>query len=137
GSARIYPHEIPGTIERRGQQTRGDETLSRNEFQRSVRVSIIKRATKSLQIDKSRTLTAEEGQVLCDPCNKVKTAQDVINIAKAKRIEARHLGDRDPRTAKIAQRPKVPRSSSKLDSIRVLGSALKRQGFIPAKEAAE
>src|SRR6185312_16683033 len=136
-------------------------------FQRSVRVSIIKRATKSLpsgfsyvccercgmdargrfvvdhidpdalQIDKSRTLTAEEGQVLCDPCNKVKTAQDVINIAKAKRIEARHLGDRDPRTAKIAQRPKVPRSSSKLDSIRVLGSALKRQGFIPAKEAAE
>src|SRR6185312_17094844 len=102
GSARIYPHEIPGTIERRGQQTRGDETLSRNEFQRSVRVSIIKRATKSLpsgfsyvccercgmdargrfvvdhidpdalQIDKSRTLTAEEGQVLCDPCNKVK-----------------------------------------------------------------
>lgn len=36
--------------------------------------------------------TLENARVLCSPCHKEKTADDVNRIAKAKRVEARHLG---------------------------------------------
>jgi hypothetical protein len=56
-----------------------------------------------LEIDKTRKLTADDGRFLCHPCHKVKTADDVAVIAKAKRVEARHLGIVTPK-AKIASR---------------------------------
>lgn len=45
-----------------------------------------------LEIDKSTKLTADDGKFLCHPCHDEKTKVDVKVIAKAKRIEARHLG---------------------------------------------
>ena len=92
----------------------------RREFTRSIKVSIIKRATKNgvvycegcgslakrfdidhtipdgMMIDKSRKLTADDGQLLCsggkDTCHGKKTPDDVAAIAKSKRIEAKSIG---------------------------------------------
>lgn len=36
--------------------------------------------------------TFENSRLLCIPCHKDKTKDDVARIAKAKRVEARHLG---------------------------------------------
>lgn len=36
--------------------------------------------------------TLENCQLLCEPCHAEKTKQDVANIARAKRREAKHLG---------------------------------------------
>lgn len=108
--------------------------MSRREFTKPVRVEIIRRAevptgfrceecgcivasgevdhkdADGLQIDKTRKLTAEDGQFLCIPCHREKTRNDVKVIAKAKRIEARHLGATTPKQ-KIASRgfPRKPR----------------------------
>jgi hypothetical protein len=53
---------------------------------------------EALILDKSRKLTADDGKMLGrDCCHRApggKTAQDVTNIARAKRREARHLGIR-------------------------------------------
>jgi len=47
----------------------------------------------ALEIDKSRKLTAEDGRLLgVECCHKPKTAIDVKVIAKAKAVEAKHLG---------------------------------------------
>ncbi len=46
----------------------------------------------AMQTDKSKPLTAAEGQLLCLPCHDEKTKADVADIAKAKRVEAAHLG---------------------------------------------
>lgn len=131
---------------------------NRREFKRSVKVAIIKRATKelpsgfryaacekcgmdcrgrfvidhidpdALQIDKSKPLTAEEGQLLCLPCNEIKTKKDIADIAKVKRQEAEYLGADKPNKSPIPRRPKAPRQTDKLDSIRALGSpSLSRQ----------
>jgi hypothetical protein len=89
----------------------------RQEFTKAVKVAIVKRATKDAvvycegcgglarkwQIDhiiatklqtgaKRKPLTAKDGQLLCLPCHKEKTKGDVGGIAKAKRVEAKHLG---------------------------------------------
>jgi 5-methylcytosine-specific restriction endonuclease McrA len=40
--------------------------------------------------------TLENCEVLCLPCHGDKTKRDVANIARAKRIQDRHLGIRDP-----------------------------------------
>jgi len=96
----------------------------RREFTQKVKVEIIKRCSwgirkinphceqcnqiahkfeidhrdpDAMQIDKSRKLTAEDGWLLCIPCHNAKTKTDVANIAKAKRVEAKHLGARRPR----------------------------------------
>ena len=94
--------------------------MTRREFTRSVKAQIVHRAmTKDgliacegcglilggkiyhidhispdgLQIDKSRKLTAEDGQLLgLDCCHKQKTATDKGDIAKAKRREQKHFG---------------------------------------------
>ena len=47
-----------------------------------------------LCIDKSKPLTAKEGLLLCISCHAEHTKLDVPAIARAKRIEARHLGVR-------------------------------------------
>lgn len=113
--------------------------MSRREFTKAVKVEIVRRASNilpsgfkyaacekckmdargrfvidhidpdALQTDKSRPLTAEEGQLLCLSCNKEKTAQDVKDIAKAKRREARHLGVRKPSTFR-----KIPKETTSL-----------------------
>lgn len=103
----------------------------RREFSKAVYVQIVHRATvngvvacegcglvlgkkpyqvdhidpDALQIDKSRKLTAADGQLLgVDCCHREKTKTDVKNIAKAKRREARDLGIPGP-VAKIKSAP--------------------------------
>ena len=51
-----------------------------------------------MQIDKTKKLTAKDGKFLCLPCHSVKTKTDVRNIAKAKRVEAKHLGATKPKS---------------------------------------
>lgn len=94
--------------------------MSRQEFDRATRVEIIKRATvkgvirceqcgiqckkfevdhiiaDGLRIDKRRKLTAKDGQLLCsgtpESCHGKKSPVDVAMIARAKRLEAAHIG---------------------------------------------
>lgn len=103
---------------------------NRQEFPRSVKVEIIKRATRNgvvycekcgvqakkfqidhitadgLKIDKSKPLAASAGELLCSgsraSCHASKTAdQDVPAIAEAKRREAKHLRADDAPRRKI------------------------------------
>src|SRR5271163_1393366 len=99
-------------------------TAKRREFPKAVKVQIIKRATRdsviyceqcglpakrfeidhtiaeNLVIDKSKRLTAEDGQLLCigkGGCHTVKTAQhDAPAIATARKREAKHIGAAPP-----------------------------------------
>jgi hypothetical protein len=96
--------------------------MARQEFSKPVKVEIIKRATRDgvtycegcglptrrweidhtiadgLRADKTRKLTADDGELLCkdmgrQSCHGRKTAEhDVPAIARAKRLEAAHLG---------------------------------------------
>lgn len=89
--------------------------MTRREFSKAVKVAAIKKATRDgkvfcegcgclvtgrFEIDHIRAdgllgePTLENARVLCGPCHKEKTASDVNRIAKAKRVEARHLGIR-------------------------------------------
>lgn len=73
-----------------------------------------------LEVDKSRKLTAADGALWCIPCHDDHTRRfSTPAVAKAKRREAKHLGVK--KKATMARRPKEPRSSAKLDSIRALG----------------
>ncbi|HYA07742.1 MAG TPA: hypothetical protein VEF90_17780 [Xanthobacteraceae bacterium] len=108
--------------------------MARQEFSKPVKVEIIKRATRdgvvycegcglptrrfqidhtiadALRVDKTRKLTADDGRLLCQDagrqsCHGRKTAeQDVPAIAKAKRIEAAHLGAKTAPTKTIQSR---------------------------------
>jgi len=49
--------------------------------------------------------TLENARCLCLECHAIKTRIDVANIARAKRIEAKHIGVEMPK-AKIASKPK-------------------------------
>lgn len=76
---------------------------------------------EAMVIDKTKPLTIEEGKALGrDCCHRApggKTAQDLADIAKAKRREANHLGIRPPSRLKGAAFPKAPaqrRASSPL-----------------------
>lgn len=87
--------------------------MARQEFTRSVKVAAIKRATVNgqvyceacgcmtkgkFEIDHIRPdgllgePTIENARILCVACHKEKTKSDVGAIAKAKRVEARHVG---------------------------------------------
>jgi len=90
----------------------------RQEFRRSVKVAVIKRATrdgvvycegdgcglpaKKWQIDHIRPdgllgePTIENAQLLCDVCFGVKNPKDTTAIAKAKRREAKAIGAVSP-----------------------------------------
>lgn len=98
--------------------------MTRREFTRDVRAQIVNRAMNAaghivcegcglvlgkkpyhvdhtkpdgLEIDKSRRLTADDGKVLgVECCHAPKTKDDVSNIARAKRREAKQLGLRKP-----------------------------------------
>lgn len=98
--------------------------MSRREFTKSVKAEIVRRAMvggtifcegcglalKSFEIDhtipdalildKSRKLTAADGQLLGNCCHRGpdgKTNKDVKAIAKAKRVEAKHVGITRPK----------------------------------------
>jgi 5-methylcytosine-specific restriction protein A len=90
--------------------------MKRREFPRTVRVAVIKRATKDsvvyceschglakrFQIDHVRAdgllgePTIENAQLICEACWAVKNPKDTASIAKAKRREARHVGATRP-----------------------------------------
>ena len=90
--------------------------MTRREFPKSVRVAVIKRATKNsavyceacgalakrFQIDHVRAdgllgePKIENAQLICEACWAVKNPKDTTAIAKAKRREAKHLGATRP-----------------------------------------
>ena len=66
---------------------------------------------EGLVVDKSKKLTAADGQFLCWPCHQGpdgKTPKDKGAIAKAVRVEAKHIGAVKPKGA-IAKPPKAER----------------------------
>lgn len=91
--------------------------MARRNFSKAVMVQRIKAATvdglifcegcgatcTKFQIDHIRAdgllgePTFENSRLLCIPCHSEKTKQDVAMIAKAKRVEARHLGAHVPK----------------------------------------
>lgn len=101
--------------------------MARREFPRSVKVAAIKRATVngvqfcercgnlcvSFEIDHATPdgLGGEpalaNAVLLCKPCHREKTAGDIGKIAKAKRVEAKHVGATRPK-AKIKSRGFAP-----------------------------
>lgn len=110
-------------------------TSKRREFDRATRVAIVKRAMRpdgqpacekcaaigcrlevhhvdmdAMQIDKSRKLTALEGVLLCEPCHDAETAKQAPVLAKAKAVEARHLGAHQPKsTIPKRKKPEKPK----------------------------
>jgi 5-methylcytosine-specific restriction endonuclease McrA len=101
--------------------------MARKNFSKSVIVACIKRATKEnvvycegcglpcrkWQIDHIRAdgllgePTIDNARLLCLSCHSIKTKDDVAKIAKAKRVEAKHLG------AKTAKQPIKSRGFAK------------------------
>lgn len=97
----------------------------RREFPKSVRVAVIKRATKDgvLYCEKCGALAKrfqidhmiadahggkpviENAELICEDCYSVKNPKDTTIAAKLKRVEARHIGAVKPKGA-IANRPK-------------------------------
>ena len=68
-----------------------------------------------MEVDKSRKLTADDGKLLgVECCHAPKTKQDVADIAKAKRREARYLGMKKPvgkiKSPGFAKSPKPDRA---------------------------
>lgn len=116
----------------------------RQEFTTAVRVEIIKRATASngviycelchlptkkfhidhidaeaMKIGKRIKLTTKDGQLLCagsrETCHGRKTAEeDIPKIAKAKRVEAKHIGATVP-SAKLMQSRGFTKSSKQIN----------------------
>lgn len=102
--------------------------MSRQEFPKSVRVAALKRAmdergvirceechceAKTPEIDHINAdgltgkPTLDNARVLCRACHKIKTADDVAKIAKAKRVEQKHLGAK-PQPSKPIQSAGFP-----------------------------
>jgi 5-methylcytosine-specific restriction endonuclease McrA len=91
--------------------------MSRKEFPRNVKVAAIKRATiggnticercgnlaMRFEIDHATPdglggePTLSNAVLLCLPCHREKTSGDVASIAKAKRVEAKHVGATRPK----------------------------------------
>jgi hypothetical protein len=103
--------------------------MSRREFVKAVKVEIIRRATvngaqvcekcrswplktfeihhlrmDALEIDKSRRLTAADGALWCIPCHDEETAAQAPILARAKALEASHLGAKSAPAKKIESR---------------------------------
>jgi 5-methylcytosine-specific restriction protein A len=125
--------------------------MSRKEFPKAVKVAAIKRATrdgviyceecggqaKAPEIDHVNAdaltgqPTLENARVLCRACHKLKTADDVAKISKAKRREAAHLGVKKAPQKKIEtagfekaepqKKASKVEAGSKLESLRSMG----------------
>lgn len=101
---------------------------NRRNFDRKTKVAIIKRATRpdgqpacercgaigcrlevhhramdAMEVDKSRELTADDGELLCGPCHNPITATQRKHLAKALAREAKSLGATRP-TGQIKSR---------------------------------
>lgn len=67
----------------------------------------------AMQIDKGRKLTADDGWLLCsrrpDSCHAEKTAKDVADIARAKRLEASHLGVKKESSRPMGKKERPPK----------------------------
>jgi 5-methylcytosine-specific restriction enzyme A len=109
--------------------------MARREFPKSVRVAVIKRATKDgviycekckglakrFQIDHVRPdgllgePVLENAELICEPCWAVKNPADTTAIARAKRLEANHLGARatPPKSLQSASMPQTSQARSR------------------------
>jgi hypothetical protein len=126
--------------------------MNRREFDKRTKVAIVKRSmiegiptcervenevrcgcTKGLevnhidmdamQVDKSRKLTANDGENICQPHHKRETKTQMGVLANTLRMEAAALGADKPNKAKIAQPAKSPKTTFKQDQIRALREA--------------
>ena len=99
--------------------------MARAEFPRSVRVAVIKRATresvvycekcglpaKKFQVDHidpdglTGKPVIENAMLICEPCFLAKNAADAEAIARAKRVEAKHTRAIMPGAARIVSAP--------------------------------
>lgn len=61
----------------------------------------------------------ENGEWLCVPCHKIKTAGDVRAIRKGDRQRDRHIGAVKPKGT-IPRPPKAPKPTSKTDQLRAM-----------------
>ena len=61
----------------------------------------------------------ENGEWLCVPCHKAKTADDVRRIRKSDRQRDRYIGAVKPKGS-IPRPPRAPRSTTKTDQLRAL-----------------
>lgn len=111
--------------------------MARKEFSKSVKVAVIKRATKDgivfceecgalakkWEIDHITPdgllgePTLENAKLLCQICHSEKTKKDVKNIAQAKRREAKHLGVRKKPTL-------MSRGFTKFEKVRKIDKSL-------------
>ena len=114
--------------------------MKRREFTRSVRAEIIKRAWRgfdaycekcgeptkqrfeihhvemdAMAVERNNRLGASEGQLLCLPCHRRETGEQMPRLRKAKAQEARYIGAEPPRKkivsrgfAKKVRTPKPP-----------------------------
>ena len=125
--------------------------MKRREFDRKTKVQIIKRSmiegvptceriddgarcgvTKGLEVnhkdmdamqtDKSRKLTADDGENICKAHHQVETSGQMAVLANTLRIEAKHLGAHKPKST-IKQPPKPGKTTLKQDQIRALREA--------------
>lgn len=100
----------------------------RREFPRSVKVEVVKRATKdnAVYCEKCGALAKRwqidhviadahggepvlsNAELICESCYSVKNPKDTTIAAKLKRIEAKALGVRKAATMKTAKREKAP-----------------------------
>lgn len=136
----------------------------RREFTRSVKMEIRQRATRNgvvycescrlpckvfhidhikadaLEVDKSRKLTAADGELLCAgsrfTCHGIKTAErDVPAIARAKSIEAKHMGVRKATSFRTKAAP-AHRATTPPTKIAAGPSALaRRMGLTETEDA--
>lgn len=109
--------------------------MNRREFSQSVRVQIIRRATRGLgtvdkvycercllparkweihhrvmdamEVDKRRKLTAADGELLCESCHDPITSAQRKDLTRAKAREASHIGAKPPSKRPIPQRHKA------------------------------
>lgn len=94
---------------------------------------------EALILDKSRKLTATDGQFACWPCHQGpegKTPKDKAAIAKAKRVENRHVGAKSAPARKIENRgfaPKPEKAASQPDKTKI-GTGVKFVFGIPFPE---
>jgi hypothetical protein len=82
---------------------------------------------EALIVDKTKKLTASEGQFLCWPCHQGpdgKTPKDKAIIAKAVRVEANRIGTSTAPKASIPRPPKAQRVSK--PPVRDVGSLYAR-----------
>lgn len=119
--------------------------MKRRNFTRAVAVEIVKRACAkredgqpsceccgaigcklevhhkdmdAMQIDKSRKLTADDGELLCEPCHDPITSKQRKVLAKALAREARHVGVTRP-AGDLKSRDFAPPAKPKREPLRV------------------